>query len=184
MDISIEERVELSRRFNTYYPRFKDDPRVAGLMGEVLDYQRRLDAIGVTDRELARDLSSGEVVGRVMRHVLLLLFWLPLTLPGLPLHVPKLVLASFAGKRLTPRKDVVATTKVLTGMLLVLLAYTATVVVLWWRFDWRWGLLAAAVLPLSGVATLRVLDRYHLVRRGLGVLARRNGMRREVAALR
>jgi 1-acyl-sn-glycerol-3-phosphate acyltransferase len=184
IDISIEDRVELSRRFNTYYPRFKDDPRVLGLMGEVLEYQRRLDAIGVTDRELARDLSSGEIVGRLMRHVLLLLFWLPLTLPGLPLHVPTLVLASFAGKKLTPRKDVVATTKVLTGMLLVLLAYTATVAVLWWRLDWRWALGAAVVLPVSGIATLRVLDRYHLLRRGLGVLARRNGMRREVAALR
>ncbi|MNC93555.1 hypothetical protein D3C83_102120 [compost metagenome] len=55
---------------------------------------------------------------------------------------------------------------------------------LWWRLDWRYGLAAAVVLPLSGIATLRVLDRYHLLRRGLGVLVRRNGMRRELADLR
>jgi hypothetical protein len=119
-----------------------------------------------------------------MRHVVLLVVWLPLTLPGLPLHVPTLLFASFAGKRLTPRKDVVATTKVVTGMLLALLAYAATVAILWWKLDWRYALAAAAVLPISGIATLRVLDRFHLVRRGLGVLARRNGMRREVALLR
>jgi 1-acyl-sn-glycerol-3-phosphate acyltransferase len=184
IDISIEDRVELARRFNTYYPRFKDDPRVVSLMAEVLAYQDRLDAIGVTDRELARDLSTGEVLGRIMRHVVLLLVWLPLTLPGLPLHVPTLVLASFAGAKLTPRKDVVATTKVLTGMLLVLIAYSTVVAILWVTIDWRFALAAAIVLPGSGMATLRVLDRFHLLRKGLGVLGRRNGMRREIAALR
>jgi hypothetical protein len=40
------------------------------------------------------------------------------------------------------------------------------------------------VLPLSGYATLRVLDRLRLVRRGLGVLSRRLRFRREVRALR
>jgi hypothetical protein len=40
------------------------------------------------------------------------------------------------------------------------------------------------VLPLSGVATLKVLDRLRLVRRGLGVLFRRLRFRREVHALR
>lgn len=184
LDITIEDRVELARRFNTHYGKVKDDPRVLGLMDHVLDYQRRLDAIGVTDRELARDLSSTETVGRLMRHIVLLVVWTPLTLPGLPLHIPTLLFASFAGAKLTPRKDVVATTKIVTGMLLVLLAYTAVVAILWWQLDWRYAVVAAIVLPLSGIATLRVLDRFHLVRRGLGVLARRNGMRREVEALR
>jgi glycerol-3-phosphate O-acyltransferase / dihydroxyacetone phosphate acyltransferase len=184
LDISIEDRVELARRFNTYYPRFKDDPRVVGLMGEVRAYEARLDAIGVSDRELARDLSTGETIGRIMRHVMLLLVWLPLTVPGIPLHVPTLLLANIAGRKLTPRKDVVATTKVLTGMLLVLVAYTAVIAILWWRIDWRFALAAAIVLPGSGIATLRVLDRFHLLRRGLGVLVRRNGLRREVEALR
>jgi glycerol-3-phosphate O-acyltransferase/dihydroxyacetone phosphate acyltransferase len=184
LDIAIEDRVELSRRFNAHYPRVRDDPRVAGLMAEILDYQRRLDAIGVTDRELARDLSSLETAGRLLRHLALLLVWLPLTLPGLPLHAPTLLLASFAGRRLTPRKDVVATTKVLTGMLLVLVAYGAAVALLGWALGARAALAAAALLPLSGIATLHVIDRLYLVRRGLGVLARRNGIRSEVAALR
>jgi glycerol-3-phosphate O-acyltransferase/dihydroxyacetone phosphate acyltransferase len=184
LDISMEDRVELARRFNTYYPRFKADPRVSGLMTEVRAYGTRLDAIGVTDRELARDLTSSEIVGRVLRHIALLLVWLPLTIPGLPLHVPTLVFASVAGRKLTPRKDVVATTKVLTGLLLILLAYTAVVVVLWLQVGWKLALAAAIVLPASGVATLRVLDRFQLLRRGIGVLTRRNGMRRELAALR
>ena len=42
----------------------------------------------------------------------------------------------------------------------------------------------ALLLPLSGWATLRVLDRLRLVRRGFGVLFRRLAFRREVRALR
>lgn len=184
IDIPIEDRVELARRFNVHYAGVRDDPRVTGLMAEILAYQQRLDAIGVTDRELARDLSSLEIVGRIVRHVMLLLVWLPLTLPGLPLHAPTLLLAKFAGRTLTPRKDVVATTKVLTGMLLVLAAYTAAVALLGWAFGLRAALAAAALLPLSGVATLHVIDRLYLVKKALGVLARRNGMRTEIEALR
>ena len=184
LHISIEDRVELARRFNAHYPGVKDDPRVVAMMAEVRDYQERLDAIGVSDRELAHDLSSTEIAGRIARHLMLLLVWLPLTLPGLPLHLPTLIVAAVAGQKLTPRKDVIATTKVVTGMLLVLLAYIAVIALAWWKIGWRVALGVALLLPLSGVATLRVLDRGHLVRRGLGALVRRNGMRREVTALR
>jgi hypothetical protein len=98
--------------------------------------------------------------------------------------VPPLVFARFASPRLTPRKDVVATTKLLIGMLLVVAAYLATIGVLWWKAGFWWAVAALIILPLSGVATLKVLDRLRLVRRGLGVLFRRLRFRREVRALR
>ena len=183
-EISIEDRVELARRFNTYYGEVAADPRVLSLMSKVRAYQQKLDDLGLTDRELARDLSKLEVGARVMRHLSLVAFWLPLTIPGAPLHVPPLVFARFASAKLTPRKDVVATTKLLIGMLLVLLAYSATIGVLWWKAGFWWAALAAVILPVSGVATLRVLDRLRLVRRGLGVLFRRLRFRREVQSLR
>jgi hypothetical protein len=56
--------------------------------------------------------------------------------------------------------------------------------VLWWKLGFWWAVAATVVLPLSGYATLRVLDRLRLVRRGLGVLFRRLRFRREVRALR
>src|SRR6185295_6032446 len=89
-----------------------------------------------------------------------------------------------AGPRLTPRKDVIATTKLLVGMLLILLSYAAAIAVLWWRAGLGPALIATLVLPLSGIATLRVLDRARLVRRAFGVLVHRLRFRREVAALR
>ena len=184
MHISIGDRVELARRFNTHYPAVAADPRVVGLMRRVRSYQVRLDALDLTDRELARELSSGEIAARMVRHVALLALWLPMMVPGAPLHVPAVVFARVAGPRLTPRKDVIATTKMLVGMLLVLASYAAAIAVLWWRAGLAAALIATVVLPLSGIATLRVLDRAHLVRRAFGVLVHRLRFRSEVAALR
>jgi 1-acyl-sn-glycerol-3-phosphate acyltransferase len=183
-EISIEDRVELARRFNTYYAAVAADPRVIDLMSRVRSYQQKLDELGLTDRELARDLSKLEVGARMLRHVVLIAWWLPLTVPAAPLHVPPLVFARFAGPRLTPRKDVVATTKMMIGMLLVLLAYGLAIACIWWKLGFWWGAFATILLPLSGWATLRVLDRLRLVRRGVGVLSRRLRFRREVRLLR
>lgn len=182
--ISIADRVELARRFNTHYGAVASDPRVVALMSRVRAYQRVLDELEITDRELARELTSREIAARMMRHVALVAFWLPAMVPGAPLHVPAVAFAGIAGPRLTPRKDVIATTKLLVGMLLVLLSYAAAVAVLWWRAGLATAVVAALVLPLSGIATLRVLDRVRLVRRGFGVLVRRLRFRREVVALR
>ena len=148
-EISIEDRVELARRFNTYYSAVATDPRVISIMGRVRSYQSKLDELGITDRELARDLSKLEVSVRVLRHLFLIVFWLPLTAPAAAFHVPPLVFARFASPRLTPRKDVIATTKLLIGLMLVLLAYAATVSVLWWRWGFAWALVATAVFPVG-----------------------------------
>jgi hypothetical protein len=109
---------------------------------------------------------------------------LPLTIPGAPLHVPPLVFARYASRRLTPRKDVLGTTKLMIGMLITLAAYGLAIGAVWWKAGFWWAAVAMVVLPLSGWATLRVLDRVRLVRRGLGVLFRRLRFRRAVRALR
>jgi hypothetical protein len=98
--------------------------------------------------------------------------------------VPPLIFARYASRRLTPRKDVLGTTKLMIGMLITLLAYAVTIGILWWKAGFAWAALAMVVLPVSGWATLRVLDRVRLVRRGLGVLFRRLRFRRAVRALR
>ncbi|CAN5164486.1 hypothetical protein BH11MYX1_BH11MYX1_13370 [soil metagenome] len=183
-EISIEERVELARRFNTYYAQVAGDRRVVGLMARVRAYQDRLDELGITDRELARDLSKLEVTARVLRHRTLVAFWLPLAVPGAPMHLPPLAFGRFASGKLTPRKDVVATTKLLIGLLLVLLGYAIAIAIVGVKLGFWSAVVLAMLLPVSGWSTLRVLDRARLVRRGLGVLFRRLAFRREVRELR
>lgn len=184
LHIRIDERVELARRFNTHYPEVADDPRVVTLMRRVHDYQGRLDQLGVVDSEVARGLSSFEISLRVLRYAMLVLFWAPLTLPGAPLHFPVIMLAKISGKWLTPRKDVVATTKVVTSMFLVLLAYAVVIGVVFFSWGLAYAALAAFLLPLSGFATLRVLDGTRLLGRGLFALGRRLRIRQELVALR
>ncbi|HEY4176225.1 MAG TPA: lysophospholipid acyltransferase family protein [Kofleriaceae bacterium] len=183
-EISIEDRVELARRFNQYYGAVAADPRVLEVMSRVRTYQTKLDELGLTDRELSRDLSKVEISARMIRHLILVAFWLPLTAPGAPLHLPSLAFARLASPRLTPRKDVVATTKLLIGMLLTLLFYGAAIALIGWKLTWRHAVAASIILPLSGWATLRVLDRLRLVRRALRVLGRQLRFRTEVKALR
>jgi hypothetical protein len=79
---------------------------------------------------------------------------------------------------------VVATTKMVIGMLLVLVAYAITIAYIGFTWGLWYGVFATALLPLSGWATLRVLDRLRLVRRAFGVLARRFRFRGEVRRLR
>ena len=183
-DIGIDARVELARRFNAHYPAVKDDPRVTTVIARVASYQEHLDELGISDRELARDLSSFEITRQLTRYLALVLFWTPMTVPGAPLHLPTVLFARIAGSKLTPRKDVVATTKIVTGILLVLLAYGATIAYLGWHLGLRWAIAAAVILPLSGYATLCVIDRIVLFRRGLGALRRRLQFRSEVNRLR
>ncbi len=183
-EISIEQRVELARRFNTFFAQVQDQPRVSATMLHVAAYQQRLDELGITDRELAHDLSKIEIGARLVKHLGLIGIWLPLTVPGAPMHLLTVLFARLFGASLTPRKDVIATTKLLIGIALVGLSYTSVVVLLAWRVSWRWALIAAVVLPLSGWATLRVLDRLRLVRRGLGTLLRQLRFRHEVQELR
>lgn len=181
---AIEDRVELARRFNTHYPRVKDRPEVQHAMTRVQRYQAQLDELGLADREVAGGLRPGAAARRVARYLALVFVWLPLMLPAAPLHLPAVALARLAGKKLTPRKDVIATTKVLAGMAIVFTFYAAAAIALaLWR-GWPWALAAALIFPLSGYATLKVLDRLHLLRRGLGSLWRAMRLGREAQALK
>ncbi len=182
--IDIDDRVELARRFNTHYPDVKDRPEVVQTMTRVTRYQARLDELGLADREIAGGLRSGAAGRRVVRYLALVFFWLPLMLPGAPLHLPAVGLARLAGTKLTPRKDVIATTKVLAGIAIVFTFYAAAGIgfALW--KGWLWALIAGLILPLSGYATLKVIDRFQMLRRGLGALWRSMRLQREARSLK
>ena len=97
-EISIEERVELARRFNAYYGAVAADPRVVELMharARVPAQARRARASPTaSSRAICRSSRSR---ARMLRHLVLVACWLPLTLPGAPLHVPPLVFARYRG---------------------------------------------------------------------------------------
>ncbi len=182
--IPLEQRVELARRFNRYYPRLRDQPEIAALFRDVRAYLRERAALGVRDDMLARDPAAWELVLHAARYLVLLLVWLPLALPGAAIHVPLLLALALLGERIAPRKDVIATTKFVAGVACVLAAWLLSALAIgWWR-GWPWGALALVLLPLSGYATLQVLRRLESLRHVGRTLLQMLTLRRELARLR
>jgi hypothetical protein len=182
--ITLGERVELARRFNTVYPTIKDRPEVRQLYDRVRTYQIRLSAAGLTDDLLRRDFSVRETAWRILGHLVLLGGALPLAVIGAPIHLPLLYLFRLAGRYLAPRKDVVATTKFVVGLLGALAVYAGLIVAAAVLLDVFWAILVAILFPLTGRAVLHVISRVDALRHIFLTSFRVLRLRREVGELR
>lgn len=186
--LSLAERAEITRRFIDHYERYQDHPEVHALYSDVEAYQFKLSALGVRDRDLTRPLSVKVWAAKILAHLFLVLVLVPLALPGLIIHAPILVAAVFAGEALTSRKDVVATTKLMTATGLVVATYAAIVGLLVYVLTFPVGLYIApavvATLLLSGWAMIKVLERQSVIRKGVTVMVLLVDLRAELARLR
>ncbi len=185
--LSLAERAEVTRRFLDHYERLQGVPEIAALYDDVASYLFQLEALGLTDKDLTEPLSKAAWLGKVLRHLGLLFVFAPLALPGVVVHLPVIVLAILAGEALTTRKDVVATTKMISATFLTLLSYlivgVALVAVLHMPLALWVGPLVFLALLLSGWATIRVLERQSVLRRGLSVLGTLLDLQRQTARL-
>ena len=182
--ITLEERVELARRFNTVYPTVAHHPEVRDLYQRVRAYQRRLSAAGLSDEILRRELGVRDTAVRAFAHLALLLFWAPLSLIGAPIHAPLGLLFRIAGRAASPRKDTVATTKFVIGFLTMLVVYGGLAALAGWKMGVWAAVMTALILPLSGWAFVHVIGRIDALRHLLLTLVRVFRLRAEVAALR
>ena len=187
-ELTLAQQTELTRRFSNQYEQLLEKPEVQGLYQETARYLAELDALGLQDEQLSRPITAGGWVARLLGHYLLLFVLVPLAVPGLLIHAPALAAAILAGDVLTRRKTVAATTKMLVLGGLVPLAYALVIggLALGVEPPWnlRLALVAAAVLPLSGWALIRVLERQAGLRRGLWAAFTLFVLRRKVARMR
>jgi 1-acyl-sn-glycerol-3-phosphate acyltransferase len=187
-ELTLAERAELSRRFLDHYQELKAEPEVRAIYEETSQLLSQMRILGVDDRTLTNRFSGRDWIGRGLRHLGLFFVLAPLALPGLLLHLPVLLVAVLAGDGLTQRKDVVATTKVITICLALPVAYLLAALSMiplgspGWEL--RLFLFVGVVLPLSGWASIKVLERQAVFRRGLWVLVTLFSMPREVEHLR
>ncbi|MCA9668799.1 MAG: 1-acyl-sn-glycerol-3-phosphate acyltransferase [Myxococcales bacterium] len=182
--IPLAHRVELARRFATVYERVRDEPEVVGLFGRVKSYLERLTDLGISDGDLSRPPRPGAALLGGLRQLWWLFVWLPLAAPGVILHAPIGILVGWSSQRFTPRKDVIGTTKLLVGVLMVLLIYAGLITTAALTWGLAVALATAAALPLSGFATIRVLERTASLRRLLTRVVRAFSLRREMAELK
>ena len=182
--LSFEARIELSRRLNSAYRDLADEPEIQDLYAGVGAYQARLDAIGLRDRDLLRHFGPMDIFARFYVNVLRVLLWIPLALPGSLVHVPLALVAQAAGVTLSPRKDVIGTSKLVAGLLIVVATYAALIGLAAFTGGMYAAVVVGCLLPLSGLATIRVLERYASARGLLIATARFMRFRQEVADLR
>lgn len=182
--ITLEQRAELTRRFNAVYPTVKDEPAVRAIYARVEAWLDRLRNAGLSERDLDDGVGPWSSLVHVVRHLALMFLWIPLAVPGLLVFVPAILSTRFLGPRVSPRRDVIATTKLVLGMVLSfggMLAITAAVA--WWQGP-LWGAAAFVLLWVSFFATLRVLERGNALQRLVVTLVRLLTLRRELAELR
>lgn len=181
--IPLANRVELMRRFATVYEQVKTEPVIVELAGKVQRYLDRLSDAGLDDRDLVRPLRTWQLVQRSLRELVWFFLWLPLAAPGLVIHAPVGILVGLGHRYLTPRKDVIATTKLMLGIALVVLSHLAMMALAFWEFGWQGALAIFLLLPLSGYALLRVLERTASLRRVLSRVAKAFVLAQERQAL-
>lgn len=182
--LSLTDKVELARRFNTLYPQLKDEPEVQRIYRRVRAFLRRMSATGLSDELLAREVSVRETAWRVLAHLVLVIIYLPLFVVGAPLHLPLGLLFKVAGRYFSPRKDVVATTKFVLGFLTLLLLYVGLAVTCGLLYGLWWGVCVGIVLPWSGRAVLQVISRANALRHIALTSLRLVFLRKELALLR
>jgi 1-acyl-sn-glycerol-3-phosphate acyltransferase len=186
--LPLDRHAELTRRFMQGWEQHQDEPEVQQLYGAVERYVQDVRDLGLTEREIGRRLSVGWIAVRVIRHLVLMLVLAPLAIPGIIIHAPALLVAVLAGDGLTARRDVVATTKVMTTALLIPVAWALIALGVWWWAPEPHRLAATAVtllgLPLTGLATIRVLGQTTVLRRSLWVLVMLFALRKVLRRLK
>jgi glycerol-3-phosphate O-acyltransferase/dihydroxyacetone phosphate acyltransferase len=178
------QRVELSRRFNEVYPSVKERPEVVALVARVRAWLDRLHDVGLSDRDLRRAPEKRAVVARVVAHLGLMLVWTPLAVPGVVLHLPLALLISWLAPLVTPRKDVIATTKLVLGLVLTALVYGGLVAAMFLHAGLAIAVAVATALPLTGYATMRAMERGMAIFHQLHTLAKLLTLDAEIESLR
>ena len=188
LELPLAAQAELSRRFLDRYQELREEPEVAALYREVGAYLTQVDSLGFSDPLLRAPLTPLGWARLLGRHLLLIFVLLPLAIPGLLLHAPLLMAAVVFGDGLTRKRNVRATTKVVTLALGVVLVYAAVLGGVAWLTPREdrvpLTLCAAALLPTCGWATIRVLERQSALRHAFVTLCMLVVLRREVARLR
>ncbi len=154
-NVAMADRVELARRFCIGYEQHAEHPKIIELVAKMRIYLDDLDDLGLDDRDLITGLRPGRALASILR----LMFFLPIAIPGLPVLGPLYVAIDLAGRRFSPRNDVVGTSRVVFGLLAAFGAYFLLPAIVAIAIGPVQGLVTLAVLLASGFASLVVLER-------------------------
>jgi 1-acyl-sn-glycerol-3-phosphate acyltransferase len=186
--LSLAEQAEITRRLVDHWEAKQDVPDVVQFYVDMSEYLDRLDGLGMSDWDLRKPISRWSWFVRLLRHVALMFVAVPFALAGLVLYSPILWGATRAGELLIARDDVQATMRMIVATLVLLLMHGLLLVGLIATDPTLLGVVRSVgvllLLAVSGLATIRVLEKQAVIRHGFRVLRRVFFLRRDLHVLR
>jgi glycerol-3-phosphate O-acyltransferase/dihydroxyacetone phosphate acyltransferase len=151
----LPEQLALRKRFIAGFTRLREhDPaRLAHMQSRFEQFEAELGDANLEPETLHAPTVLGSV-----RTLAMLLITLPLAMIGAIVHYPTYRLIRLLARRLTREEELVATIKVVGGMVLYPLTYVAWGGLVAWRFGWAFGVITALVLPFVGYLALRFFE--------------------------
>ncbi len=126
----------------------------------VLDYDRLLDLVGMTDRQVLEPVPLSRLLSLTGRSLAYLLIAMPLAAVGFVTHALPYVVARYLPRLARLPLHQRASWSVMSGVFLVPAIWVGLTVVAIRAWGW-WGCLVLVVAPLSGWAALRVAETLH-----------------------
>jgi 1-acyl-sn-glycerol-3-phosphate acyltransferase len=185
----LADRFAVGRAFIDGYAELREDhpEAVAELAETVRDYDEMLRRFRLRDEQVAARYHPAGVVRFTAKSLFLLLVRLPLAAVGTLVHYLPYRAAGWVAERPERDPDVVATYKLMAGMVFCPLTWLALAALAGWRWGLEGGLAALVAAPATGVVALRFHERRSHFRRQLRaflLLRRRRGPARELRRLR
>ena len=169
----MEQTQQLTIRFSEAYTAMKDEPRVQALRQHVADYNTALLSAGMRDHEVVATtvIEPQELLlGACFRSILVVLetfILLPFMVMGLPILGACRLVASSKARQAAAKssvklvgRDVVATWKLLTALVVVPLMLMAYSLAAGMLISPRWGGVCWCLLPVVMLGSLHLYDHY------------------------
>lgn len=129
------------------------------LRTRILRFKRVLDKLGVTPESLDQKPSTLSMFWFALGQLTALIIGLPFALMGTLLFFIPYQAVELLVKMKSPERDIVATVKLLSGILFYLMWYCVVVGLVFWGTGWIWGIATLALMPLLGLHTLLFIER-------------------------
>lgn len=93
--------IEMNRRLLVGYKHFKDDPRIIKLKNDVMDYNYKLDQLGLRDHQVEEAVRLNWFMSLVLlvQRIIMLSFYFLLSLPGTVLFAPIFIITDKYSKK-------------------------------------------------------------------------------------
>lgn len=170
--IPVDRYMDLTRQLAKGYEQRQNEPEVVALKDRVIEYSENLSMLGVTDDHVAADDSLNSTLGflyMVLLRLFALIAILVFAAPGLIFNAPIAIIAKIVAAQQAKKAkagsvvkiagtDVVASYKVIIGIVVTPILYTTYAVIVFLKLGFLSFLLFTILWPLFSWASVRVLE--------------------------